>query len=183
MPAWDCATVACSRATQWSWCLWLLVKRPSNSRQGNPGCGATISACARASRWPLALILLQQARRQRQPVAQSSMNAAINACVKSASWSVALGILQEVPRTNLAGYNATIAVCSEGSQWQQALRLLHLMPRARRWPDAFSYSSLLSACHRSSRWELAESIFRSCVPNVMSLSSLLSSYVKAQRAG
>lgn len=61
---------------------------------GNPGCGATISSCARASLWPLALRLLAVARQQRQPLADSSCNAAISACVRVAAWSRALRILQ-----------------------------------------------------------------------------------------
>ncbi|CAK8986366.1 unnamed protein product [Durusdinium trenchii] len=189
--AWDAATVACGRAGRWEVCLWLLHERWTvdtratwKAGQGNPGCGATISSCARASLWPLALRLLAVARQQRQPLADSSCNAAISACVRVAAWSRALRILQEVPRANEGGYNVTIAVCSEGRQWERAIQLLQLMRQATRRPDEFTFSSLIAACHRSTTWEVASGLLDAMpslqvTPNILSHCSMLTSYVKA----
>ena len=65
-------------------------------RVGNPGCGATISACSRVGHWPLALALLSAARARRQPLGDSSCNAAISSCARVVAWSRALWILQEL---------------------------------------------------------------------------------------
>lgn len=191
--AWDSAIVASGRATRWDVCLALLTQRwrvdtphTWHSGEGNPGCGATISACSRVGHWPLALALLSVARSRRQPLGDSSCNAAISSCARVVAWSRALWILQEVPLANAEGYNASLAVCSKGRQWHLALQLLQRMVEAWRRPDAFTFSSLLAACHRSQRWEVAQGLLRDMpltqvTPNIFSHCSLLTSYVKVYR--
>ena len=98
-----------------------------------------------------------------------------------------MGLLHAMVITNeasLDAFNAAIQVCAKSSQSAKALELLREMGDCNIKPPVFSITSVISACARAEKWQLALDVLGSMEasygvkPNVITLSSVISACAK-----
>ncbi|CAM9939827.1 unnamed protein product [Scytosiphon promiscuus] len=138
---------------------------------------AAVSACAACGRWEEAVSLLGEMERADVPPDLVTYSAAIAACGNGLQFERALALLREMPakgvKPNAFHYNAAISACAKCGRYESALELLREMwevsareeeeeegakaagSRSRKAactkPDAFSYSSAITACRNEPR--------------------------------
>ena len=64
---------------------------------------------------------------------------------RARNWRAALDVLRGLESANAVHFNAAIDACGKGGRWEEALSLLREMGSAGVRPDAFSFSSAISA--------------------------------------
>eukprot|EP00434_Breviolum_minutum_P003247 symbB.v1.2.002858.t1/scaffold130.1/size334612/9 len=146
---------------------------------------ATLSACAGAGAWQVALALMQEFSAD-----VMCYNSLISACGKGmgsslaggGQWILAMAVLHEMMLIRLPPSNATfsaaISACEKAFRWQEALALLQQALGLLR-PELSCLNAMLSACEKGQRWDLAlhllkEMPSRRLVPDRISFNAVLS---------
>lgn len=144
---------------------------------------AAVSACAACGRWEEAVSLLGEMERASVRADVVTYSAAIAACGNGLQFERAVALLREMPvkgvKPNAFHYNAAISACAKCGRYESALELLREMWEmsareeeeqggaaggARKAtcikPDAFSYSSAITACRNGNNLERASELKR-----------------------
>eukprot|EP00438_Fugacium_kawagutii_P035645 Skav208361 [mRNA] locus=scaffold1964:364436:365666:- [translate_table: standard] len=122
----NAVSLACQRAVAWQSSLKLLDLQES----GRPApdvisYNTTLSACAKAERWPWALWLLRTMKVEADSISCSAATSA---------WLLALALLGDALRQSVAVdrvfFATVISCCAKAARWRSALRLFEQVPRA-----------------------------------------------------
>ncbi|CAE8624112.1 unnamed protein product [Polarella glacialis] len=163
---------ALARGSRWELACALLLNPFSGSSgtlsllaaatPGRSSLNAALSACAEASRWERALLLLQGStpRMLRVHPDTVNFNCGLHACARASQWSRALLLLEEMlqhrqPPPDVASFSIAMTACEKGGRSGQALQVMSAMREAGYRPDAVSFSACVSACEKAARWETA----------------------------
>lgn len=173
-----------AKARHWRQCLSLLRQRPGPDVVAF---NVVAGACARASRWDLALRLLRQ-ELPRHGLAPSAATYSVlaQAAAGATLWPLALEGLAGVELDAIAR-GALLGACRRGAHWEGSLHVLGLgapdalhlraaagaLAAARRWrhglallaeaaaaPDAPTFVSVMHTCGMAARWEAAVALLR-----------------------
>lgn len=120
-----------------------------------------ITSCARASRWPWSLWLLEEliSCESRPRANLLTFNAAIHACERRGLWSHALLLLQQMKENKVtpdsASLNCILSACEKGQQWQMAIALLPWFSTYKCPRTIVTYGAVAAACTAGVAWEAA----------------------------
>lgn len=117
-----------------------------------------IQACAHAKLWRHALGLLEDMHREDLNPGAIPTSVAISACNGVSEWEVAVELFRSARESREAMdsiiYNAAMQSCGEGGLWKEAIRLFqHLEADLTMAPTAQSYGALMTAMHKSGKWQ------------------------------
>eukprot|EP00434_Breviolum_minutum_P019286 symbB.v1.2.016998.t1/scaffold1313.1/size125722/2 len=154
---WTASISAAGKAKAWQKALHLLhdgqsKRLPPNVIANN----AAVSACEKATQWPMAVALLESCDIQ-------GWNGAISACSKAMAWRMALHLFGELDHRGLqrdaVNWGLRIA-CEAPRRWQDALASLAMMRQAALEANVLNFSALLRGCKDSSAWEAAVALLQ-----------------------
>ena len=115
-----------------------------------------ISACGKASEWPLALELGQNLQLTGDVITYNSL---LDACRQAKLWQLGLMLLEEAKNmleVNMVTYTTAISACGEAGKWQEALELLQEAVK-KITPNVFLYNASITACDE--HWQEALLLF------------------------
>eukprot|EP00435_Cladocopium_sp_Y103_P044577 s1340_g12.t1 len=172
---------SCAKSHSWKQALAALEAAQSRSLQLEAvTLSATMTACNRASVWPMTLELLQMAGAAGAATVVV-YNGALTACDKGHQWQMALQILSALTQQDLEpssiSYGATLSACRCG-RWQEALWLLQETPE----PNIILVNSAIAACAaKNDGWQFASLILYSSLcqrlqPTATTLTSTVRTY-------
>ncbi|CAK9058787.1 unnamed protein product [Durusdinium trenchii] len=144
---------------------------------------SAITACARASQWHRAILLLQSFQSETSADI-ISYNAAIHSCEEPGMWEVALDLWEQLGdmslQKNAVTFGSMISTCAKASQWELALDVLERQS-SRGASSLISCNAALTALERSQQWSLALQLLVDfpLTPDIISFNSAISACGKA----
>eukprot|EP00439_Symbiodinium_sp_Y106_P040454 s4236_g4.t4 len=159
---WGAAIAAATRGFRWEQALELYARMPERSVSPNEACSSAVqTACVRASRWEVSLVLLSfgaggegLARAQAQ-IPLGCLGPVLAACQHGALWIEALHYLRQAQLAGMSGVvmrASAMAACAEASKWSWALRLLPALTSGDAEPNAVCFGVALHACRLGRQW-------------------------------
>ncbi|CAE7559987.1 unnamed protein product [Symbiodinium natans] len=147
------------RALQWQQVLHTFAALNSGITPNNVAFSVAIRACSQAQQWPSALALFADLRARGQPDL-ICWSAAMSGCAAGSLWRDALQMLRELParslKPDIVAFGAVATACS--GAWSHAVALLEDACAAHLQLSSVFCNSVITACGRGERWELALSI-------------------------
>eukprot|EP00434_Breviolum_minutum_P008963 symbB.v1.2.007897.t1/scaffold491.1/size196728/1 len=116
--------------------------------------GIAISECAKGSRWPEAIALLQ-AMEMKTTCASNvvTYNATINACAKALEWQHAIHLFDRMSRqhlkANVVTFSSVMKACR--GHWEICLQLMAALGREAQ-PNSISFNAAISAAESAAQW-------------------------------
>ena len=191
MISYSAAISACEKGGQWQGALQLFHEISSAKLPPYViGYNATISAFEKGRQWQLALLVFTSMPQAKLAPDLISHNAAISSCEKAGKWQLALQLFSSMVAQWLLFFVFFFGfkVNSYSSQPQKKGNLILIcflgcqgsISQSSHTPDVISYSATISACEKSSEWQVALRLFASMPqatlsPNVISYNAMISS--------
>lgn len=175
----DMALPGMCKLNRWVGALELLAKLFQGGKRDTVCHAATITACANASHWKIALSTLSTLSLVRVPRLPLLLAAALGASHER--WEMALNFLQELRRldsVDAIACNSCITACGKGSRWIEALHLLEAMESWSLKRSVISFNAAMTACDLSSQWQrslllLAELLPLKMRPSIVSYNAAI----------
>mmetsp|Transcript_138413 Transcript_138413/g.441548 ORF Transcript_138413/g.441548 Transcript_138413/m.441548 type:complete len:525 (+) Transcript_138413:58-1632(+) len=149
------------RKRAWGEALALLRGMVSLRQDGvDAGCySAAAKACARGTRWPLAIQLLGEMKLADVELHISGYNSVLGALARQGLTAHTSLLLSEMwqsgPTPDVTSYQTLLGAYVHKGWWQRALAQLRDMSATELSPNALTYSGVLSACGSSRQWSRA----------------------------
>lgn len=181
------SAISCGRAMQWQVAMHLALQMLEATELSSSSvvANAAISACEKASRWPMALRALQEVRWTTLRLNVISYNSVIG---WEKGWQRSLSFFEELSRwqidPDIISYNSLITSCEKSrSQWERAFHLWDEIRLVNLRANIISSNGLLSCFEKCSQWSWATEVLgrsqsASLQPNVISCNACLSSLEK-----
>ncbi|CAE7772860.1 Afg1l [Symbiodinium sp. CCMP2592] len=157
---WGAAIAAATRGFRWEQALELYARMPERSVSPNEACSSAVqTACVRASRWEVSLVLSfgagGEGLAQAAQIPLGCLGPVLAACQHGALWIEALHYLRQAQLAGMSGVvmrASAMAACAEASKWSWALRLLPALTSGDAEPNAVSFGVALHACRLGRQW-------------------------------
>ncbi|CAJ1418534.1 unnamed protein product, partial [Effrenium voratum] len=121
---------------------------------------ASITACARASRWQKALALQALA-----PHSGAAGNAAMAACQRSRQWQAVLGIFESMEQQGAERNIISFTTAVKSAPWTAAMAIAKSAKHLTK--DVFFYSGLVGACASDGQWQAALTVLQDMQENAV----------------
>ena len=142
-------------------------------------CSSCKTACMKSATWVMPLTLLDSGFSLRLGLDIIDMSTVISACEKGRKWAGSVALLHDAQQSKLR----IDAVCWDGSMpsgeptWQLVLFMMQEAARSALASRTCSYNRGISACHRSSQWQLAHGLLKGGLqPDALSYNSAVAAF-------